>query len=111
MNCPMCNVEMKLIPAGVSKTSGKHYKAFYSCPDCKETLNAEQEIRESKIPPKPLFHKANGEEAFIEGKEKNTRFMVKGDIMVALINRWNDVTMIDDMFAIFDKAVRKVFEQ
>lgn len=40
MNCE-CGVEMKLIPAGISKTSGKAYNAFYSCPECKATKNLE----------------------------------------------------------------------
>ena len=31
--CPSCNSEMKLIPAGVSKKSGKPYQAFLSCPN------------------------------------------------------------------------------
>lgn len=30
--CPKCHSLLKIIPAGVSKASGKPYKAFYSCP-------------------------------------------------------------------------------
>lgn len=30
-NCPVCNSEMRLIPAGISKKSGKPYDAFYGC--------------------------------------------------------------------------------
>ena len=33
MNCPKCNGETKLIPAGISKKSGKPYSAFVSCND------------------------------------------------------------------------------
>jgi hypothetical protein len=35
--CPTHNVPWKLVPAGVSKTSGKAYNAFWSCQvrDCK----------------------------------------------------------------------------
>jgi ssDNA-binding Zn-finger/Zn-ribbon topoisomerase 1 len=42
--CPECGGEVKLIPAGVSKKTGKPYKAFYACksPACKWTLNTEQ---------------------------------------------------------------------
>ena len=47
MLCPMCQVEMKLVPAGISKTSGKAYKAFYSCPECKQTMNAELKVEQS----------------------------------------------------------------
>lgn len=32
---------MKLVPAGTSKKTGKAYKAFYSCGQCKATLNAD----------------------------------------------------------------------
>ena len=29
--CPRCGKPLKLIPAGVSKRTGKPYKSFYSC--------------------------------------------------------------------------------
>lgn len=36
MNCIVCGSEMKLIPAGVSRTTGKAYSAFTACPNkCK----------------------------------------------------------------------------
>ena len=31
--CEKCGSEMNLIPAGVSKKTGKPYNAFYSCPN------------------------------------------------------------------------------
>jgi len=31
--CPLCGKNLKLVPAGVSKTTGRPYKAFYSCMD------------------------------------------------------------------------------
>lgn len=42
MKCAIHNVEFKLIPAGVSKKSGKPYSEFYACPEkgCRETLNS-----------------------------------------------------------------------
>jgi hypothetical protein len=30
--CPTCNSEMKLIPPGVSKSTGRPYSAFEACP-------------------------------------------------------------------------------
>lgn len=37
--CPKCSKTMLLRPAGVSKTTGKSYKAFYSCTqECKTTV-------------------------------------------------------------------------
>ena len=36
-NCAVCSKPMRLIPAGVSKNTGKAYDAFYACPDrCKQ---------------------------------------------------------------------------
>ena len=35
--CAVCGKEMKSVPAGVSKRTGKPYEAFMSCPDrCKQ---------------------------------------------------------------------------
>ena len=31
--CAVCGKTMKLVPAGISKRTGKPYEAFYSCPD------------------------------------------------------------------------------
>ena len=44
--CPTHDITMKLVPSGVSKRTGKRYKAFYGCPnfDCKETAPATDEI-------------------------------------------------------------------
>ena len=39
--CPMCDDEIKEIPAGISKTSGKPYRTFWVCnnPDCSFSCN------------------------------------------------------------------------
>lgn len=37
MICNICGKEMKLVPAGVSKKTGKPYNSFYSCWTCKKT--------------------------------------------------------------------------
>lgn len=42
--CPNCGAEMKLIPQGISKRTGKPYNAFFSCPECKETMNIPTDI-------------------------------------------------------------------
>ena|SRR3990167_229216 len=49
MNCPIHNVEYRLVPAGISKKSNRAYPAFYTCPvmGCKEkppTLNPSDPI-------------------------------------------------------------------
>lgn len=32
-NCPLCSTQLKVIPAGISKGTGKKYPAFYACPN------------------------------------------------------------------------------
>jgi hypothetical protein len=43
--CPVCQGEMKLIPAGISKKSGKPYPEFWACKtwQCKGTVNIPKE--------------------------------------------------------------------
>jgi hypothetical protein len=37
--CQICGKEMKTVPAGTSKRTGKAYSAFLSCPDrCKQPM-------------------------------------------------------------------------
>lgn len=52
--CPVHGTLMKLVPAGISKKSGKRYNAFYACEDqeCKETAPATNEA--PVTPQKPL---------------------------------------------------------
>lgn len=39
-NCQICGSEMKLIPAGTSKKTGKPYQSFMACPNkCKSPIN------------------------------------------------------------------------
>lgn len=39
-NCNVCGSELKIIPAGVSKKTGKSYSAFTACPNkCKTSWN------------------------------------------------------------------------
>ena len=51
MLCPKCESEMSLRPGGISykrNPAGVPYGAFYSCPNCKQTIDAGGEV-----PPKP----------------------------------------------------------
>ncbi len=41
MICPRCEKAMKEIPAGVSKRTGRPYKAFFKCETCNITANAD----------------------------------------------------------------------
>jgi hypothetical protein len=37
MQCQVCNAEMRQIPAGISKSTGKPYQSFMACPNkCKQ---------------------------------------------------------------------------
>jgi hypothetical protein len=49
--CERCDMEMRLIPAGVSKRTGKPYSAFWSCDKrnggCGETARAEGEAAQA----------------------------------------------------------------
>lgn len=48
MICNICGKEMKLVPEGVSKKTGKTYKAFYSCWTCKKTAPADNQTSTAK---------------------------------------------------------------
>ena len=42
-NCSTCGQPLKLIAAGISKTTGRNYNAFWSCPNkCKQPYVAPQ---------------------------------------------------------------------
>jgi len=43
-NCSQCGNIMRLINAGISKKTGKPYKAFFSCPACGFTLNVPDDL-------------------------------------------------------------------
>ncbi|MFH1046725.1 MAG: hypothetical protein V1738_00315 [Patescibacteria group bacterium] len=49
--CERCDIEMRLIPAGISKKTGKPYSAFWSCDKrnggCGETARAEGDAAQS----------------------------------------------------------------
>jgi len=82
MLCPLCNIEMKFIPPGVSKTSRKKYNAFFSCPECKQTMNAELKVEQS-IHPIPVHQKPVS-----NGSDKATKSMVLSyskDLVIAMI--------------------------
>ena len=46
VKCRTHDITMTLVPSGISKRTGKRYKAFYGCPnyDCKETAPATDEV-------------------------------------------------------------------
>lgn len=50
-DCAVCGRTMKLIPSGVSKTTGKPYNAFWACPEkCKQPqMSSTSQINHNKI--------------------------------------------------------------
>jgi len=81
----MCDKEMKLVPAGKSKKSGKAYDAFYSC-ECGQTFNPPKgtEVRTSMVH-NPI------EKPKVNGFQPDMRLSYRKDLMVAIINKWQDV--------------------
>lgn len=52
MNCPICNIPMKLVAAGVSRKTGRAYSAFWSCPSGNNTHVINIETRPSAPQPR-----------------------------------------------------------
>lgn len=75
VQCYNCKKEMVRRPEGISKKTGKPYKAFYSCPNCQRTLTEEVANRQAEqgLAPKEiqsdevsLTPKATGEKMIID---------------------------------------------
>ena len=99
MDCPNCNQDMKLIPAGVSKTSGKPYKAFYSCPDCKATQNAEE--KKAYLPPAstPVKNGVNMD---------MMRLAYRKDLMICLIEKFGETANNIDILSMFSSYWQEI---
>jgi len=76
LKCNIHGEDMKLVPAGMSKKTGKPYNAFYACPDrsCKETAPAMNEP--SVAPQKPLT--SAGEEEPMMRADWDRKEFIKG---------------------------------
>ena len=107
MQCPVCNSEIKNIPAGVSKKTGKSYNAFSVCsnPQCgfkpTDETGKTSQVRET-IRPKP--------DEFVEGKKENTRLMKRADLVIEvykLLGQTTDTHQIklvaDDLWGWIEK--------
>ena len=101
MDCPICGNEIKTIPAGVSKKTGKPYSAFSVCSNSKCNFKPQEEghTREirSTLPPKPK----NGD-PYVEGKEKNNILICRKDLMVCLINTYQVTMGNEDLKNLFN---------
>ena len=116
MDCPNCGQDMKLVPAGTSKKTGKSYNAFYSCPSCKETVNPESVFEGTKMEAKhyaktislPATAKING--VIDQGKKENNRLICRTDLMCALIDKFyesNDGEGMKSMFNLLWSEIDK----
>ncbi len=74
--CSIHNLPMTLVPAGISKKTGRRYNAFYGCPDktCKETAPAPEQP--TVTAPKPLT--AMSEEEPMLRKDWDRKEFIKG---------------------------------
>ena len=109
--CPLCGAEIKSIPAGVSKKSGKPYNAFKVCSnrECgykpvEENGVVNKVVNSVLKDPKKEFEK----DEFVVGKEKNTTLMCRKDLMVALVNKWLDPVDTKVICETFDTLWTKI---
>jgi len=70
-NCPQCGNEMRFIPAGISKKTKKPYKAFFSCPECRNTMNAPDDIGQHPPEQKPYLDRQERIEEMHKEKTDN----------------------------------------
>lgn len=80
--CERCDIEMRLIPAGVSKKSGKPYSAFWSCDKrnggCGATARAEGEAAQAAPAVAGEQHVSQDRLANIERKLDEILSLIKG---------------------------------
>lgn len=98
MVCPMCEAEM-VLKKGISKKNNKPYE-MWKCNECEHIVWVnEKEISQKPtetrlLETKPLEVKPqNGKkpDEYVEGKKENTNLMCRKDLMVAVVNKWQDV--------------------
>lgn len=91
MDCPACGSVIKEVPAGVSKKTGKPYKAFQVCSNnaCGWKPGANQILAESHLPSK--VPQQNGD------REEMMKLSYKKDLMCALIAKYGDTVVLNEM--------------
>ena len=103
--CPLCGAEIKSIPAGVSKKSGKPYNAFKVCSnrECgykpveeNGTVNKVVEVISKNEPKKP------------NGIEPSMRQSYRKDLMVALVDKLIETNLPEDINIKFDTLWTKI---
>ena len=111
-SCPNCGTQMKLVPAGTSKKTGKKYSAFFSCENCKTTMNQSNgSSRPNVVPPQekgsgPVSANsvlANKEQQRAWGKSKNMQIALQG-LIQSLIVAGADVSTPEKIDAVVRNA-------
>lgn len=62
----------------------------------KEVDAQEKQFQKSVKPQAPK------QDEYVQGKEKNTRLMCRNDLMIELLKKWNDITMLKDLKDVFN---------
>ena len=57
LNCPKCDGQTKIVPAGISKKTGRPYDSFFSCLDreCGGTMKIQNAPRPNDVNPSVLL--------------------------------------------------------
>jgi len=103
--CPQCGNPLKLVPAGVSKASGKPYNAFWSCSDPTRSCKYTAKVQTQGVPLQSMSNlqsKTNGE----KDREKSIGMVRHGIVLKAIeagmelnptthnwVSRWVDYVM------------------
>ena len=99
MECPNCAAVMKLVPAGVSKSTGKPYNSFFSCPECKHTVNAPIQTSAKPQAPKPNGNGVNPD---------MMRLAYRKDLMCMIIKVYGPTTDSEAISNVFAELWRIV---
>jgi len=97
--CPVHQVEWKLVPAGVSKRTGKAYSAFMVCPvkDCTEKPKLDAQASSSpKSSPTGTFSQGLDGLSAVEAEQQRGRRMNRSNLASAAIQaglQFNFATM------------------
>ena len=108
-NCSVCGAPVKVIPAGISKKSGKPYNAFYKCESCGKTGNVGGYSKPSY--PKPYTPPADltpRDEKMAEGQSFGNAKNVAGMLLSASIQ--SGQLKLEDALKQFPEVVQAIYD-
>ena len=111
--CPICGSEIKSIPAGISKKSGKPYNAFQVCSNSEclfKPIDEEGRTKEVRVSMKPSLIKSPDE--YVEGKKENARLMTRNALMCEVVKVFGQMGSLNEqeiikMFNLFWAEIEK----